>query len=472
MILEAGAKVDRYTLVSLLGEGGQAQVWRAVDPLTPGQSFALKLLWLDAASAADIERARREAHHLARLTHPALPACHALFEDLRHNLLGLVLDFVEGTPLDRAVDDPRFQPALALPVVRRMAEGLAYLHGEGLVHRDVKPANVLLSEVFWSNPEDPYSLRLIDLGISVTRGNPRPLTVIGGLIGTPPFMPPEQIDPSFWRSQDDTPSADVFALGVVAWWLLYRSHPTGVGLNEPLNAFARAYRAAAGGGWPPETPPRWAGFFRHSLALAQGERAPSAAPLLALLDAPPGRLASLADQALPPTGPQQPVTGAAAPLTGPSTQPTGPTTPITGPATQPTGLAASVTSAALPPTGPSAPLSHGLPRAASAPPASLPAVASAPFAAVAPTAHEPLPRTLDDQPPAPAVLDGAPLASLQSHELVTSPPKTPAASGRTRRVLLLGVMLGALLTLLLTALLRPANRRKLRRNVTDPERPR
>lgn len=411
MTLEAGSTVDRYTLVAPLGEGGQGQVWQAMDPLNPGKNFALKLLWLDAASPADIERARREAHHLARLAHPALPSCHALFEDLRRNLLGLVLDLVDGTPLEQVVGDPRLDPERIRALVARIASGLAYLHAEGLVHRDIKPQNILLAPSFWDNPEDPYSVRIIDLGISVPRGNPRPLTVIGRLIGTPPFMPPEQIDPVFWRFADDTPAADVFALGVVAWWLLFQQHPTQISLQDPLPSFARAYRTIAQEGhpWPPASQAPWSEFFRLTLALSQEQRASSAAALVPLLEPGIGALPSW--QPGPPL-----VTGEASPFRAPAT-----------------GPALSLGARPTPP-----------PQSAQ----------------VAPS--QPLPATIDDLRP---VLVPRDEAIPQLPPSFPAPPSEPAPVASPRRGLLLGIgaLIGALVMLFLVLLLRPWLRRRPKR---------
>ncbi len=475
MNLAAGATVDRYILVAPLGEGGQAQVWEATDPLNPGKRFALKLLWLDAASPADIERARREAHHLARLAHPTLPACHALFEDLHHHLLGLVLDLVDGASLDLVADDPRLTPELIRLLLRHLAAGLGYLHQEGLVHRDIKPSNVLLAPSFWLHPEDPRGVRIIDLGISVPRGNPRPLTVVGRLIGTPPFMPPEQIDPVFWRFTDDTPAADVFALGVVAWWLLHRGHPTGLSLGEPLSSFAQAYRAVAQQQtpWPPAVSPSWIDFFRQSLALSQDHRAPTAAALEPLLGA------------TTPGPPAPPATGnATPPATGTSARPV---PSVTGDAAPfQTGDAAPFQSA-------EAPLRTMASRAPD-----LPQTGDALFAATGDatphqTAAPRLPVTQDDLIPGVSALASPgtnaspsvtpnlvpvppPVPLVGAPVLVNQPPATPpgpavlAGSSTTparslrRGVLVgLGVLLGALLTLGALALLRPGLRRRPRR---------
>ncbi|MBI4704065.1 MAG: hypothetical protein HY744_23395 [Deltaproteobacteria bacterium] len=87
MALSPGTRVDRYVLVRQLGEGGQAAVWLAKDPVSADELCALKLLELGLARESDAERARREARTLARLSHPSLVKCRGLFEDLDHGLL-------------------------------------------------------------------------------------------------------------------------------------------------------------------------------------------------------------------------------------------------------------------------------------------------------------------------------------------------------------------------------------------------
>src|SRR6185369_17705503 len=126
--LGPGATVDRYILVAPAGEGGQGSVWRAEDPLRPGAAIALKLVPLGAASGPVLERFRREARSLARLAHPSLPRCHALFEDLKHDVVGIALDFIEGSPLGVLLTAEWMGPAHRLWILRHLASALAYIH--------------------------------------------------------------------------------------------------------------------------------------------------------------------------------------------------------------------------------------------------------------------------------------------------------------------------------------------------------
>ncbi len=280
-----GATVDRYRLVAPAGEGGQGSVWRAEDPLHPEAPVALKLVPLNAAPPASIERFRREARALSRLSHPSLPRCHALFEDLRHDVVGIALDFIDGSPLSVLVASPALTPELRLWILRHLAAALAFVHEAGLVHRDVKPQNVMIEKGFTAHPEDPAGVKLVDFGIAAEPSNPKPLTVAGSVIGTNEYLAPEIVDRTFWKEPADGPERDVFALGVLAFELLHGKHPAGLASDAPLGDFMLAYRAQAEKDtWPPDV----AGdtlepFYRACLALRSSQRARDGAAVVALL---------------------------------------------------------------------------------------------------------------------------------------------------------------------------------------------
>ena len=275
---------DRYSLVELLGEGGQGAVWRARDRAAQNKEVALKLVDVDRAPPSLIERVRREAKVLHRLSHPSLLSCHRLFEDLRSQRLGLVMDYVRGATLEDALTDARWTHTHRTSVLSHLAGALAYLHEKGLVHRDVKPENVLLDGAFWGEPDRPEHVKLIDFGIAAPEGNPKPVTEIGRVIGTFAYMAPESIDPGFWHAPPSAPSRDVFAFGVLGWRILSGSHPAGIESGD-IPEFARVYRVAAARqtGWPAgDVPGRWGDILRKCLSLRAADRPATGAQILEL----------------------------------------------------------------------------------------------------------------------------------------------------------------------------------------------
>ncbi|WP_437520856.1 protein kinase [Sorangium sp. So ce726] len=285
MRLRAGDRVDHYTLVKPLGEGGQGAVWKVIDPRQGGVVRALKLVRLEDAGRQSFDRARREAKILASAKHPALVACHGFFEDLHAGLVGLVMDFVRGRPLAVAASDGQLDGERALAALEQIASALAYVHGAGLVHRDLKPDNVLLADSFWSDPRRPGAVKLLDFGIAASAGNPRPLTSLGAVVGTIPYMAPELVDPATW-GRAEGPSRDLFAFGVMAWEVLFRSHPTGLASSATLVDYARAYKAAQAGRivWPPRgLAGPWGAAVEASLALSPLQRPANGAALLEIL---------------------------------------------------------------------------------------------------------------------------------------------------------------------------------------------
>lgn len=245
MDFRPGDRVDRFVLLEPLGEGGQGAVWKADDITGANKVRALKLVPIAKGQPTQLERVRREARALAELSHASLVRCHSLFEDFENGVLGLVLDLVPGASLGAALGDPRFTTQLRTKALLHVALALAYLHERALIHRDLKLENVLITDQFWQDANDPSGVKLVDFGIAAFEGNPSPLTAIGHIVGTPPYMAPELLDPTHFGKAGATPAADVFAFGVVAWRMLVGGHPTGLPPESTLVDYATEYRRAS-----------------------------------------------------------------------------------------------------------------------------------------------------------------------------------------------------------------------------------
>ena len=274
MELHPGDKVDRYVLSEQLGEGGQGAVWKADDPLHPGQPRALKLVPVVASRPNDVERVRREARALSKLSHPSLVECHGLFEDLKAGVVGVVMDFVDGTSLRGAERDGRLGAHHRMCVLRHVARVLAYLHGEGVIHRDLKLDNVLVKSSFFADPDAPENVKVVDLGIAAVKDTSVRLTALGTVVGTVAYLAPELLDPATFGADESAAAIDVFAFGVLGWLLLTGEHPTGVPGSAQLVDYVRSYREAAEKpSWPPAAPEgEWGELLRDCLKVRQADR--------------------------------------------------------------------------------------------------------------------------------------------------------------------------------------------------------
>jgi serine/threonine-protein kinase len=191
----------RYRLDALLGEGGMGQVYRAHDVVLE-RTVAVKLL---AGLETSEARARflREARDAAALNHPHIVAVHDLGEEA--GTLFLVMELVSGGSLREAT---AMSPSTVVEVAHQLALALAHAHGHGLVHRDVKPANVLLVG------GDRAAVKLADLGLAMSLGRSR-LTLDGAIVGTVAYLAPEQ---AVGGAVDGR--ADLYSLGVVLYELV------------------------------------------------------------------------------------------------------------------------------------------------------------------------------------------------------------------------------------------------------------
>ncbi|MEN2736331.1 serine/threonine-protein kinase [Microbacterium sp. X-17] len=200
---DAGRIADRYRLLQRIGSGGMAEVFRAHDELL-GRDVALKVFRREFASADDLRRQKGEVRLLANLSHPALVTLFDTTSDDEGRGV-LVLEFVDGTDAGaRLKEGPLPAPAVAALAVD-VARALAYIHGKGVVHRDIAPANILLPSATSSG----VHAKLTDLGIARLIDDAR-ITSTGFVIGTASYLSPEQA-----AGRPVGPPSDVYSLGLV-----------------------------------------------------------------------------------------------------------------------------------------------------------------------------------------------------------------------------------------------------------------
>ena len=192
-----GLLAGRYRLDGLVGRGGSAEVYRAHDTALD-RTVAAKLVTV--SGGEDAARVGDEARLLARLNHPGLvPVYDAGTDD--NGRPWVVMELVEGETLAETIKRGPLPPDRVAIIGARLAEALAYVHGQGLVHRDVKPANVLMGR--------DGRVRLTDFGIARLVDAAR-VTATGLTVGTASYLSPEQV-----TGAAVTPATDVYALGLV-----------------------------------------------------------------------------------------------------------------------------------------------------------------------------------------------------------------------------------------------------------------
>jgi serine/threonine protein kinase len=207
----AGAPADAgfggFVRLNKLGAGGMGEVWRAWDR-SHARWVALKLLLDGPAVNADwVTRFRREASAASRLDHPGVVKVHEIGVcDARHYIS---MELITGATLESLVTPDGCPPATALEVLVQVADALAFTHAAGVLHRDLKPGNILI--------ETGGRVVLTDFGLAFDKDASVVLTQEGEMIGTPAYMSPEQA-----RGVRDQigPHSDVYGLGAVLYELL------------------------------------------------------------------------------------------------------------------------------------------------------------------------------------------------------------------------------------------------------------
>lgn len=221
----AGIPFGRYRLLRELGRGGMGIVWKAWDTLLKRPVALKQVLSHTLGDREAIERFMREARAAARLHHPNIVQVHDVgVHDGKHFFTA---DYVDGESLDRMMT--RSLPLRrAVEIVRDAARALAYAHEQGILHRDIKPGNLLVDSQGRGYVTD------FGLARDVEGAARAGLTLTGVIMGTPQYMSPEQAE---GKNEQLGPASDQFSLGVVLYELLTGRRPfEGKGLRDLLNS--------------------------------------------------------------------------------------------------------------------------------------------------------------------------------------------------------------------------------------------
>jgi len=257
------ARIGRYEVEALLGQGGMGAVYRARDPELD-RTVAVKtvspiLLSSEELRREYLERFRREARAAGRLSHPNIVSVYDLGVD--GDTVFFVMEYVSGVSLETILkENPVLPVAQAASIVEQVASGLDEAHRQGIVHRDVKPANVFIDE--------RGRVKVGDFGIARVEGSE--LTQAGVGLGTPGYSAPEVL-----RGGTATARSDVFALGVLAYRLFSGKRPFQGTLPETLSVDILEHDPTPPRVLRPEVPQHVSDAIMRALAKSPDQRTPS-----------------------------------------------------------------------------------------------------------------------------------------------------------------------------------------------------
>jgi eukaryotic-like serine/threonine-protein kinase len=250
-----------YVIDEELGRGGMGVVYRATDKAL-GRQVAIKVMradrWPTAAQAEIKAIFDREARATAKLKHPSIVTAYHAGQD-PSGVLFLVLELLRGESLQDRLDRGPLPPDDALPMVEEIADAVAHAHGQGILHRDLKPQNVFLCE--------DHRVCLLDFGLAALRLAGQGTT--HSRSGTPSSMAPEQ-----WRGEDQDERTDVWAMGLLLYRAVTAAPPPAVASDEDLKAWLAEIPLDG-------VPAPIARVIRTATAYAPADRFPSARAFLA-----------------------------------------------------------------------------------------------------------------------------------------------------------------------------------------------
>jgi serine/threonine-protein kinase len=206
-------RLGRYEILEELGRGAMGQVFRGRDPQI-GRIVAIKTINVAALDPVIVDEFRqrffREAQAAGQLSHPGIVTVYDVGEDPDSGVPYIVMEHIEGKTLEQIGRAARMAREQALELVRQVAEALDYAHARQIIHRDIKPSNILVTA-------DAHA-KITDFGIAKVKT--AQFTTTGQVLGTPQYMAPEQL-----TGQGVDGRADLFALGMILYWLLTGEKP-------------------------------------------------------------------------------------------------------------------------------------------------------------------------------------------------------------------------------------------------------
>jgi serine/threonine protein kinase len=264
-----GDTIGRYRVERELGRGSMGRVYLAEDPLLR-ERVCIKVLHPDLANhPVAVERFLREVVLARRIAHPNVCRIFDLHAD--DGMRFLTMEFIEGTTLAELLDNDRAPIAIdrALRIMGHMCEGLGAAHAVGVVHRDLKPRNIMM--------RGADDVTILDFGIATSLDALSNLTRPGVPVGTHNYIAPE-----VWAGLGATPRSDVFAAGVVLFNLLTRRTPWPQNPGDTVYALMKQGPPKPPSAWRPDVPKSVDDVVLRALAFSADDRFPDA---LALADA-------------------------------------------------------------------------------------------------------------------------------------------------------------------------------------------
>lgn len=219
--------IEGYAVENLLGKGAYATVWKAVRKST-SQEVALKILRMDLSTDGIFSRFAREVKMMERLEHPNIAQIFDSHVD--HSLGYCAMELIDGVPLQRYLKEHKVKKRQMFDMICQICSGLSHAHKQGIIHRDVKPSNIMVT-----HDGQP---KLVDFGLGRNMFRPDSKqdnfeTMEGYVVGTPMYMAPEQA-----RGENDQLDgrADVYSLGTILYIALVRRHPHDVASENRSDA--------------------------------------------------------------------------------------------------------------------------------------------------------------------------------------------------------------------------------------------